>query len=116
MKYRKFTNAFKQHIIEQLVGGQVRPAEICRKYNIAKQVLARWQKKYTAGEFDDEPLANSIAKERIRQLEAMVGRLTMDKDLLKKALKHAACHQEQSENLLASTELDLETSQGGAEC
>ena len=116
MKYRKFTNAFKQQVIEEMLSGLARPAEICRKYNIAKQVLARWQNKYTQGGLDNEPLAESIAHERIIQLEAMVGRLSMDNDLLKKALRHANCQQRQNENLLKTTEQSLEIFQEDVEC
>jgi transposase len=78
--------------------------------------LSRWQKQYAKGKFDNEPIAEAVLQERVQQLERMIGRLTMDNDLLKKALKHALSQQGQNESLLSITYPLSEASAGGAEC
>ena len=116
MKYRTYTKEFKRRVVEETLSGISTPAAVCRKYGIARPVLSRWQKQYARGKFDNEPIAEAVLQERVQQLERMVGRLTMDNDLLKKALRHALSQQEQSESSLPTTYPLSEASEGGAEC
>lgn len=116
MKYRTYTKEFKRQLVEEVLSGISTPATLCRKHGIARPVLSRWQKQYAKGKFDNEPIAEVIIQERVQQLERMVGRLTMDNDLLKKALKHALSQQEQNESLLPTTFPFSEASVGGVEC
>jgi len=116
MKHRTFTKEFKRQLVEESLSSISTPAALCRKYNIARPVLSRWQKQYAKGKFDNEPIAEAVLQERVQQLERMVGRLTMDNDLLKKALKHTLSQQEKNESLLPTTYPLSEASEGGAEC
>jgi len=106
----------KDNSLEESLSGISTPAVLCRKHNIARGLLHQWQKQYTKGKFDNEPIAEAVSQEKIQQLERMVGRLTMDNDLLKKALKHTLSQQEKNESLLPTTYPASEVSAGGAKC
>jgi transposase len=116
MKYRTYTKEFKRQLVEEVLSGVSTRAALCRKHNIARGQLGRWQKQYAKGRFDNEPIAEAAVKERVQQLEQMVGRLTLDNDLLKKALKHALSQREENESLLPITYPLSEVSEGGVEC
>lgn len=83
---RKFTRDFKRKVVSELDSCPVE--EICREYEISKNVLYRWKR-----EFDSNP-QNSFSgngklwKEdaRIAQLERKIGQQTMIIDLLKKSI------------------------------
>ena len=85
---RDFTNEFKRKVVEELLSGSSRPAQICLKYNIAVSLLYYWKKQYSYGKFDDEPIRVTAMKDRIDKLEKLVGRLTLENELLKKALQN----------------------------
>lgn len=116
MKYRTYTKEFKRQLVEEILSGISTPAALCRKHNIARPILSRWQKQYAKGKFDNEPIVEAVLQERFQQLERMIGRLTMDNDLFKKALKHALSQQEKNESLLPTTFPLSEVPEGGAEC
>ncbi|MCB9756985.1 MAG: transposase [Candidatus Omnitrophica bacterium] len=116
MKYRKFINEFKKHLVEQLLSG-VKVSEICRQYDVAKQVLARWQRKYEQGELDNAPKNGQLATEiKIKELESLVGRLTLDNELLKKAVKLACSQQTISANSSSKTKIYSGALPGGVAC
>ena len=116
MKHRTYTKEFKRQLVEESLSGISRPGVLCRKHNIARGLLIQWQKQYAKGKYDNEPIVEAVSQEKIQQLERMVGRLTMDNDLLKKALKHALSQQEKNESLLPTTYPASELSEGGAKC
>ena len=88
---RTFTKEFKCRVVEELLSGIATPASQCRKYNIAYPVIAHWKQAYADGKLDNEPTTEVGYKDKITELECMVGRLTMDNELLKKALKLVSC-------------------------
>jgi transposase-like protein len=97
MKHRRsFSNEFKRKIVEDIMSETATTATLCRRYNIAHPVITRWKKDYADGKLDNEPSTESGYQEKIVQLERMVGRLTMEKDALKKALR--SVHQQQQSN------------------
>ena len=97
MRYRRsFSNEFKRKIVEDIMSGTATIATLCRRHNIAYPVITRWKKDYADGKLDNEPSTETGYQERIAQLERMVGRLTMEKDALKKALR--SVHQQQQSN------------------
>ena len=86
-KRRKFTPEFKARVVlEELIGVKDK-AEICREYRLRPQVLARWKEEFLerAPElFATEP-SRGDEQERIADLERMIGRLTMELEVAKKA-------------------------------
>ncbi len=116
MKYRKFSNEFKKHLVEQLLSG-TKVSEICRQYDVAKQVLTRWQKKYEEGELDNTPKNGPLAAEvRMKELESLVGRLTLDNELLKKAVKLACSQQMPNASSSTKTKIYSGVLPGGVVC
>ena len=116
MRHRTFTKEFRSQIVEEILSGVSTPAVLCRKHNIARALLSRWRKQYIQGKFDNEPTTETALQERVQQLERLAGRLSMDNDLLKKALRHTLSHQEKSESSLPTTYSLPEVSKGGAGC
>ena len=85
-KRRKFTPEFKARVALAVLSGGHTQAEICKQHHIAAGQLTQWRKELEAnahlafGGGEQQEL-----KERIAELERMVGRLTMQVEILKKA-------------------------------
>ena len=111
---RSFTNEFKRRVVEELLSESSTIGVQSRKYNIAYQLVARWKKDYLDGKLDNEPVTDAGYKHKIEQLERMVGQLTMDKELLKKALKLTNNHQRSNGKCSEIISPLTKTSKGGA--
>ena len=91
---RKYTREFKVNVVQAYESGKS-VAELTREYDIHANVVYKWAKEYRdnpTGSFRgsvNESEANASQDRRISELEEMIGRLTMEVDFLKKALKHA---------------------------
>ena len=85
---RSFALEFKRQVVEELISGESRPAQLCRRYNISASLLYHWKKQYSRGKLDNAPSKEGALQERIAQLERLVGRLTLENDFLKKGLQH----------------------------
>ena len=86
-KRRTFTPEFKARVVLEELTGVKDKAEICREYRLRPQVLSRWREEFVerAPEiFATEP-SRGDEQERIAELERMVGRLTMELEVAKKA-------------------------------
>lgn len=113
---RHFSTEFKKQVVEEILSGTTKPTQVCRKYNIAPPVVAQWQKLYVHNELDKQQITEASQEARIEQLERMVGRLTLENDVLKKALKQAVSAESKSENLSETTEMLSDASERGAKC
>jgi len=86
MTKRKFSLEFKKQVVEELIGGVSTLAQLSRRHEIAASLIQTWRKKYSAGEMTmGVSKTDPTLLARIGELEKMVGRLTMENDLLKKA-------------------------------
>ncbi len=88
-KQRSFSVEFKRQVVEELLSGESRPAQLCRRYNISSSVLYHWKKQYGRGKLDNEPTEEEALKDRIEKLERLIGRLTLENEFLKKGLRHS---------------------------
>jgi len=86
---RSFSLEFKRQVVEELLSGESRPAQLCRRYNIQSSVLYYWKKQYSRGKFNNEPTEEAALKDRIEKLERLVGRLTLENEFLKKGLQNS---------------------------
>ena len=86
---RTFSQEFKRQVIEELMRGESRPAQLCRRYNISPSLLYHWKKQYSLGKFNNEPVEEAALKDRIEKLERLVGKLTLENEFLKKGLQHS---------------------------
>lgn len=112
-KKRRFTNEFKKSIVQEILSGTLTVGAASRKYELAYQLIKNWQKEYELGHLDNESPSETGLEERTKQLEQMVGKLTMENEFLKKALKFARSQREQKERLLKSTGNSSGASEGG---
>ena len=85
---RSFDRQFKREITEAIVSGKISQLEVSRKYNISPVVVSRWKKEYYSGKFFENTNPDyARVQVRIKELERMVGRLTMENDALKGMVK-----------------------------
>ena len=84
---RTCTAEFKTQVVLDLVSGAHSPAELCRQHQLTPQVLARWKTEFLerAPLVFEQDQKRSAEQERIAELERLVGRLTMELDIAKKA-------------------------------
>jgi transposase len=85
---RGFSNELKRQIVEELISGASRPAQLCRRHEIAPSLLYHWKKQYNLGRLDNEPVKEAAMQDRIENLERLVGKLTLENEFLKKAYQH----------------------------
>lgn len=86
---RKFSLEIKRQVTEELLSGQSSPAQLCRRHNITSSLLYHWKRQYSRGKFDNEPTQEAALKDRVDQLEKLVGRLTLENEFLKKGLQNS---------------------------
>ena len=87
---RVFSREFKLSVVQQVVSGEKRPAQVCREHGLAEGLLLRWRREYEArGEAAFAPHRPSeveALERRIADLERLCGQLALENAVLKKAL------------------------------
>jgi transposase len=88
VKRRSFTRDFKLQIIREVEAGKSQ-AQAAREYQITENTISKWRKQHHR--YNDRAFAGRghayTDEARLAELERMVGRLTMENDLLKKLLQ-----------------------------
>lgn len=115
MKQRRFGCEFKRQVIEELLSGISSSAQLCRRHNISSGLLYHWKKQYAKGNFGNEPAKEAAYEERIRQLEQLIGKLTLENEFLKKALQNSLKVSEKRESSLPTINTLSRASRGGAD-
>jgi len=93
---RNFSQEFKRQVVEELLSGGSRPAQLCRRHNISSSLLYHWKRQYGRGKFNNEPTAEGALKDRIEKLECLVGRLTLENEFLKRGLQNSLSQSERN--------------------
>ena len=86
-KRRTFSPQFKaQTVLEVLIGAKS-GAQVCREHQIKDSVLSRWKQEFIerAPQLFERGTVHSQEEERIAELERLVGQLTMELAMAKKA-------------------------------
>ncbi len=86
---RRYSLELKRQTVEELLSGQSSAAQICRRHNISSSLLYHWKKQYSRGKFNNEPMEEAALKDRIEQLEKLVGKLALENEFLKKGLQNS---------------------------
>lgn len=73
--------------MEEYLSGDISQAQLARRYDLAPNQIIHWREKYAAGTLVEKHQLTA-KDQKIKELERMVGRLTMDNELLKKAVQH----------------------------
>ena len=86
-KRRTFTPKFKAQVVLEELTGIKDKADICREYRLRPQVFSRWREEFLerAPDVFVTELCRGDEQERIAELERMVGRLTMELEVARKA-------------------------------
>lgn len=86
-KRRKFTAEFKSQVVLQLLLGEKSLAELCREHQPTSQMVGNWKQQFLAAapQVFEQGSADNEEQARIAELERMVGRLTIELEIAKKA-------------------------------
>ena len=89
---RSFRREFKIGICRQIIEGTLTKSRACRENGLSPGVLDRWVDQYKA--LGEHAFPNSVGgpadvpeAERINELEAMVGRLSLENEFLKRFIE-----------------------------
>ena len=84
---RSFDREFKLQVVRQLLGGEKRLAQLCREHQLSATLVRRWKEQYEAEGEAAWPEFGSLgvaadAEQRIRELEAALGRAHLENERL----------------------------------
>lgn len=91
---RSFDREFKLQVVRQWISGEKRLALLCREHQLSETLVRRWRQQYeqdgeTAWPDAADRVVEPDAGQRIRELEAALGRAHLEIELLRRALKQA---------------------------
>jgi transposase len=91
---RSFDREFKLQVVRQWISGEKRLALLCREHQLSESMVRRWREQYDHEGENAWPEAADLVverdpQERIRELEAALGRAHLEIELLRRALKRA---------------------------
>ncbi len=94
MKRRKFTPEFKAKVVLEVLTGAKSNAQVCREYQLQPQVLGRWKTHLVeeAATLFASDKQQQEHEQRVAELERLVGRLTMELEIAKKASSYFNSH------------------------
>lgn len=85
-KRRQFSPEFKAQVVLDVLTGVQSQAEACRKHALGPNLLALWKTTFLdrAHLIFDSDTARSAEQTRIAELEQVLGRMTLENEILKK--------------------------------
>jgi transposase len=97
---RKFSKAFKRQVVEEFLAGEGTQAQLARRYGVSDSLIFQWRRRYAEGKLE-ETASPSDKDDRIKELERMVGRLTMENELLKKGVRFALLRENERSSMIS---------------
>ena len=96
---RRFTPEFKARVVLELISGAKSLAEVCRQHQLNAQMVTRWKSEFLekVPQLFQTGEQNSLEQARIAELERLIGRLTLELEISKKASTILNGHQSKSE-------------------
>ena len=93
MGTQRYSPQFKQTVVEELLAGAKRAGQICREHGIDFSTLRKWREQYAPQGVAAWTAATgktaTAAEDRIADLERIVGQLTVENMVLKRAWQRA---------------------------
>ena len=86
-KHRAFTPDYKAQLVLEVISGAKTAAEVCREHQIKPDLFSKWKSQFlsnAAKVFQGAELADPM-QARIVELERLVGQLTLELEVSKKA-------------------------------
>jgi transposase len=92
---QKFTKEFKEEAVRQVLDQGKTQNEVARELGIHQSALCRWVRKVRRNGKDAFPGHGKLMApaQKVRDLEAELRRVTMERDILKKAITYFAQHE-----------------------
>jgi transposase len=86
-KRGQYTAAFKAKVVLQLLSGEKTSGELCRSHKLNSATLNRWRKEFLdqAASIFEQNNTHRVEHQRIEQLERLVGQLSLELEIAKKA-------------------------------
>ncbi len=86
-KHRTFPPEFKAQIVLEVLSGAKTAAEICREHQIKPDLFSKWKSQFLTNAAKVFEGASQVdpAQARIGELERLVGQLTLELEVSKKA-------------------------------
>ena len=84
-RQRTYSIEFKRQVAQEFLGGETLHS-LGKRHGISRNLIRIWVQKYEAGAFSDEEQAADLLQQyegRIAALERLLGRLTLENELLK---------------------------------
>jgi transposase-like protein len=84
---RSFTPQFKAEVVLAVLSGAQSRADVCRRHGLKPELVGLWKKTLLdrLPAVFDGPTADGAALARVAELERLVGRLTLELEVAKKA-------------------------------
>ena len=84
---RQYTAEFKAKLVLQVLSGEKTASELCRAHKLNPNVLNRWRKEFLeqAPSIFERGEVGSEQEQKIAELERLVGQLTVQLEIAKKA-------------------------------
>src|SRR5438105_2879633 len=79
---KAYSRKFREQVVQEYLSGSASYTELMQRYGLSSGLLGKWCRRY--GATAEEVEGSQALQRRVSELERMVGRLTMENDLLKK--------------------------------
>lgn len=91
-KRRQFTPEFKARVVLDVLTGQQSSAEACRKHGLSPNLLGLWRTTFLerAHTVFASDATRTAEQARVAELEQVLGRLTLENELLEKVSRRLA--------------------------
>jgi transposase len=97
MRGKTYAPEFKLKLVQQVINGEKRPAQLCWEHNISEAILLKWRHTFAEkGEAAFKPISNELEtlsrkrqlEKRVAELERMIGQLAFENSILKTLLAY----------------------------
>ena len=84
---RTFTSEFKAKVVLECISGEKSVSEACREYQLSPVMVSKWRTEFieNAAIIFEKNQRGDEDQNRMAELERLVGRLSLENDMLKKA-------------------------------